>query len=48
MRLAGIFGSIAVFCSQDTMNGLAFMSHLFLRANNALSRGSNKDKLRET
>lgn len=34
-----------MFCSQDTMNGLAFLSLLFLRANNALSRGSNKDKL---
>lgn len=29
------------------MNELVFVSHLFLRSNNALSRGCNKDKNRE-
>ena len=46
MKLAGILGSLALFCSQGTMNGLALVSHLFysLRTKDLSGTGSNKHK----
>lgn len=49
MKLAGILGSLASFCSQGTMNGLALVSHLFcsLGTKDPSGIGSNKHKYTE-
>lgn len=49
MKLAGIIGNLASFCSQHTMNGLALMSHFFYSpgTKDPSGTGSTKHKYTE-